>query len=75
MEIERKLKALDRIYAVYDVLGVLAIEAQRRVYAAGGLHCTGSGLIANRPMQVLMLPPAHRERIEPILSQLRAIRI
>jgi len=58
-----------------DVLGVLAIEATRRAYAEGTLHCTGNGLIANRPMQVLMLPPEHRERIEPILSQLRAIRI
>jgi len=58
-----------------DVLGVLAIEAKRRAYAEGSLHCTANGLIANRPMQVLMLPPEHRERVEPILSQLRAIRI
>jgi Fe-S-cluster containining protein len=58
-----------------DVLGVLANEDKRRACAAGRLHCTGNGLIANRPMQVLMLPPEHRERIEPILSQLRAIRV
>ena len=58
-----------------DVLGVLANEEKRRAYAEGSLHCTANGLIANRPMQVLMLPPEHRERIEPILSQLRAIRV
>jgi hypothetical protein len=58
-----------------DVLEVLASEEKRTVYAEGRLHCTGNGLIANRPMKVLMLPPEQRERIEPILSKLRAIRI
>ena len=58
-----------------DVIEVLASEEKRTAYAGGALHCTGNGLIANRPMRVLMLPPEQRERIEPILSQLRAIRI
>lgn len=58
-----------------DVLEVLASAEKRTAYAEGRLHCTGNGLIANRPMQVLMLPPEQRERIEPILSKLRAIRI
>jgi len=58
-----------------DVLEVLASAEKRTAYAEGALHCTGNGLIANRPMQVLMLPPEQRERIEPILSKLRAIRI
>jgi hypothetical protein len=58
-----------------DVLEVLSSEEKRTAYAEGRLHCTGNGLIANRPMQVLMLPPEQRERIEPILSKLRAIRI
>ena len=58
-----------------DVLAVLAGDEKRRAYAGGSLHCTGSGLIANRPMKVLMLPPEQRERIAPILSKLRAIRI
>jgi hypothetical protein len=57
------------------VLEVLASAEKRTACAGGALHCTGNGLIANRPMQVLMLPPEQRERIEPILSQLRAIRI
>jgi hypothetical protein len=58
-----------------DVLDVLAREEKRTAYAGGALHCTGNGLIANRPMKVLMLPPEQRERIEPILNKLRAIRI
>jgi len=58
-----------------DVLEVLASEERRASYAAGSLHCTGSGLIANRRMKVLMLPPEHREKIDPILSKLKAIRV
>ncbi|MBI5578961.1 MAG: YkgJ family cysteine cluster protein [Deltaproteobacteria bacterium] len=58
-----------------DVLEVLASEEKRTACAGGTLHCTGNGLIANRPMKVLMLPPGQRKRIEPILSKLRAIRI
>ena len=58
-----------------DVLEVLASEERRASYAAGSLHCTGSGLIANRRMKALMLPPEHREKIDPILSKLKAIRV
>ncbi len=58
-----------------DVLGVLANEKKRAAYAAGRLHCAGIGLIANRPMKVLMLPPAQRETIEPIMRKLRGIRV
>jgi hypothetical protein len=58
-----------------DVLAVLAGEEMRTAYAGGALHCTGNGLIANRPMKVLMLPPEQRETIEPIMRKLREIRI
>jgi len=58
-----------------DVLEVLASEEKRTAYAGSTLHCTGNGLIANRPMKVLMLPPEQREAIEPIMRKLRAIRI
>jgi hypothetical protein len=54
---------------------VLASEEKRTAYAAGRLPCTGNGLIANRPMKVLMLPPEHRETVEPIMRQLRTIRV
>lgn len=58
-----------------DVLNVLADDARRAAYASGNLHCSGNGLIANQPMKVLMVPPDHRQRIEPILQRLRAIRV
>ena len=58
-----------------DVLGVMASEEKRAAYAAGRLHCTGNGLIANRPMKVLMLPAEQRETIAPILRKLREIRV
>jgi hypothetical protein len=58
-----------------DVLDVLASEEKRAAYAGGVLHCTGNGLIPNRPIKVLMVPPEHRQRIEPILQRLKAIRV
>jgi hypothetical protein len=58
-----------------DVLDVLADEEKRAAYASGKLHCSGNGLIANRQMNVMMVPPEHRPRIEPILQRLRAIRV
>jgi len=58
-----------------DVIEVLANEEKRENYAFGRLHCIANGLIANRPMQVLMVPPEHRQRIEPMLQRLRTIRV
>jgi hypothetical protein len=58
-----------------DVLEALAGEEARAAYAGGSLHCSGSGLIANRPMKVLMVPPEYRRKMEPILQRLRAIRV
>jgi hypothetical protein len=58
-----------------DVLAVMEDAQKRAAYAAGGLHCTGSGLIANRPLKVLMLPPQQRDTVEPIMRKLRAIRV
>jgi hypothetical protein len=58
-----------------DVLAVLSAEEAFAAYAGGALHCSGNGLIANRPMKVLMVPPDYRRQIEPILQRLRAIRV
>lgn len=54
-----------------DVLETMWREQNREAYRNGKLHCTGNGLIANQPLEVLMIPPEHRERIEPILQELR----
>lgn len=57
-----------------DVLQFMASEDNRRAYAQGEANCEASGLIVNWELKVLMIPPEHRERIEPILQQLRKIR-
>ena len=58
-----------------DVLAVMAVAEKKGAYAAGALECTGNGLIANHPLRTLMLPVEHRARMEPILAQLRGIRV
>jgi Fe-S-cluster containining protein len=58
-----------------DVLDVLSRDETCAAYAVGGLHCTGNGLIANAPLSVLMVPPEHRARLEPILQKLRGVRV
>jgi hypothetical protein len=61
--------------SLLDGLGVMASEDKRTDYAAGRLHCAENGLIANRPVKVLMLPAEQRETIAPILRKLRGIRV
>ncbi len=58
-----------------DVLQFMASEDNRRAYAQGEANCEASGLIVNWELKVLMIPPEHRERIEPILQQLRKINL
>jgi len=58
-----------------DVLQFLASEDNRRAYGQGEVNCEDSGLIVNWELKVLMIPPEHRERIEPILQQLREINL
>ena len=56
-----------------DLLQVMASENNRRAYEKGELNCEDSGLIVNWELKVLMIPPEHRTKIEPILQQLREI--
>lgn len=58
-----------------DVLKVISQKDNRQAYQQGKLNCASSGLIANQPLKVLMIPPQHRTRMEPILQSLRKIRI
>lgn len=58
-----------------DVLAVMAVSEKRTAYAAGALHGTANGLIANHSLRQLMLPVEHQVRMEPILAQLRGIRV
>ena len=58
-----------------DVLEVMAIKQNQQAYADGKLNCLSAGLIANQPLKILMIPPEHRTKMEPILNSLREVRI
>jgi len=58
-----------------DIMGLFASEANRAYYVEGGLPCTENGLVINRPIPALMIPPEHRRRIQPLLEQIARIRV
>ena len=58
-----------------DVLEVMVSEENRRAYENGTLKCQAVGLVANQPLNILMIPPEHRTKMEPILKSLQQIRI
>jgi hypothetical protein len=55
-----------------DVLAVLSDPAQRSRWEAGEMICRAAGLIPNRPIPVLMIPPEYRERAQPLVTRLQA---
>jgi len=58
-----------------DVLNVMSSEDNQTAYRNNALKCQNAGLISNHPLKVLMIPPEHRPRMEPILQALRKIKI
>jgi hypothetical protein len=58
-----------------DVMHFLATEENRQNYAAGRIGAPPTNLVANQPVFVLMIPPEHRERVQPLLSQIRSIKV
>jgi len=58
-----------------NVLQFMVAADNRQAYEQGETNCEDSGLIVNWELKVLMIPPEHRERIEPILQQLRRINL
>jgi len=56
-----------------DVLHCLSMEDSWQAYEQTGLDCAAAGLLPNRPLTVLMIPPEHREQIQPILKALQGI--
>ena len=58
-----------------DVLQAMSLEKNRAAYCNGALHCSANKLIPNQPLEVLMIPPEHRTKMEPILQELRQIKI
>jgi hypothetical protein len=53
-----------------DVLRCLLPDDNRQAFRDGRLSCSATGLIGNHPLTVLMVPPEHRNRLQPILSAL-----
>jgi hypothetical protein len=58
-----------------DVLQAMSDENNREAYCSSALHCSANKLIPNQPLEVLMIPPEHRSKMEPILQELRQIKI
>jgi Fe-S-cluster containining protein len=58
-----------------DVLVVMASEENRQAYKDNSLRCSAAGLMPNQALNVLMIPPEHRTKMEPILRSLQEIRI
>ena len=58
-----------------DVLLVMASEENRQAYEDNSLKCPAAGLVPNQALNVLMIPPEHRTKMEPILNSLREIRL
>lgn len=58
-----------------DVMELLASPANRASYADGGVFCRENGLVKNRPIPALMIPPEHRQRIRPLLDRIARIRV
>jgi Fe-S-cluster containining protein len=58
-----------------DVLRTMVPQENRNHYENNRLKCANAGLISNQPLKVLMIPPEHRTKMEPILKSLQEIRI
>ena len=58
-----------------DILQCLAIGKNRNAYRDASLACLKWALIPNQKLKVLMIPPEHREQIEPIIQALRSINL
>ncbi|MFZ0614360.1 MAG: hypothetical protein WAM73_19105 [Desulfobacterales bacterium] len=56
-----------------DVLLCLQAEENQHAYRQDRLDCSAGGLIGNHHLTALMVPPEHRNRLQPILGALRKL--
>ena len=56
-----------------DILSFLGSEAHQNSYLSGNVPKSIENLIPNAPIPVIMIPPHHRKRIQPILQSLREL--
>jgi len=58
-----------------DVLLLLESGEGQKSCREGSLDCEAHGLIPNEPAKILMVPPEHRLKIQPILVSLQNINV
>jgi hypothetical protein len=51
----------------------MAPAEARRAYRQGTLNCRSNGLIPNRPVRILMVPPEHHDQARPWVVQLQRL--
>ena len=56
-----------------DVLLRLLSAENRHAYQNDALQCRSADLIHNQSLSVLMVPPAHKERLQPMLAALNML--
>ena len=56
-----------------DILSFLDSEDHQNAYLSGEIPQNTDRLIPNSPIPVIMIPPHHRKRIQPILQSLREL--
>jgi len=56
-----------------DVLQFLESAGNREDLSLGKIRNPPPGLIKNHPLRILMIPPEHREKVEPIVDALRKL--
>ena len=73
LQVMEHLDSGGRLGNLSDVLIVLEAENRSSAAIRNRPEHTGRHLIRNQPLKVLMLPPEHRVRIQPILASLQKI--
>ena len=56
-----------------DVLAFFNHLENRSIYRAGMIRPQAVGLPANRPLKMLMIPPEHRSRLQPVVTRIQAL--
>jgi Fe-S-cluster containining protein len=56
-----------------DILVLFQKDKYRQSYRQGRLGCGQAGLIPNRPIPSLMIPPEHRQRMRPVIAAVRQL--
>lgn len=56
-----------------DVLGFLKDVESRSIYRACMIRPEALGMPANRHVKMLMIPPQHRERLQPVVAKIQAL--